>query len=84
MKIEVLVADVTSVGSLDIVEGDILEVISAGRCFGQFRPFCGRGATSLLFCVLCFAPVDAKVRNKMVLFVLKGQSCFGDQEFSDF
>ena len=39
MKIEWLVADVTTVGSPDIVERAILNVILAGRCFGQFSPF---------------------------------------------
>ena len=32
MKIEVLVADVTAVGSPDRAERDVLEVILAGRC----------------------------------------------------
>ena len=39
MKLELLVADVTAVGSPDIAERDILEVLLAGRCFGQFRPY---------------------------------------------
>ena len=37
MKIKWLVADVTAVGSPDRAEDAILELILAGRCFGQFR-----------------------------------------------
>ena len=39
MKLELLVADVIAVGSPDIEERDILEVILAERCFDQFRPY---------------------------------------------
>ena len=39
MKVEWLVADVTSIGSLDIAELAILGVILAGRVFGQSRSF---------------------------------------------
>ena len=35
MKMELLVADATAVGSPDIAERDILEVVLAGRCFGH-------------------------------------------------
>ena len=45
MKIEGLVTDVTAVESPDRAERVIFGVILAGRVFGQFRPFCGRGAT---------------------------------------
>ena len=39
MKIEWLVADVTAVGSLDRAERSLVEVIMAGRVFGQFRSY---------------------------------------------
>ena len=39
MKIEWLVVDVIAVGSPDRAERAILEVVLAGRCFGQFRPY---------------------------------------------
>ena len=41
MIIELLVSDVTAVGSPDIAERAILEVILVGRCFGQFRAYLG-------------------------------------------
>ena len=39
MKIEWLVANVSAAGSPDRAERAILEVIFAGRCFGQFSAF---------------------------------------------
>ena len=44
MKIEWFVADVTPVGSLDIAEHAILEVILDARVFGQFRPLLWSGS----------------------------------------
>ena len=55
MKMEWLVADVTAVGSPEIAERAILEVILAGRCFGHApiqalfvvrEQFCDVGAPS--------------------------------------
>ena len=43
MKIEWLIADVTAVGSLDRAEHAIVDVIVAGRVFGQFRSFLWSG-----------------------------------------
>ena len=43
-EIELLVADVTAVGSPDIAECAILEVILDERCFGQFRPYLWSGS----------------------------------------
>ena len=44
MKTEWLVADVTTVGSLDRAERAILGVIVAGRVFGQSRLFLWSGS----------------------------------------
>ena len=44
MKIEWLVADVIAIVSPDRGERAILEVILAGRCFGQFRPYLWPGS----------------------------------------
>ena len=43
MKIEWLVANVIAVGSPDIAERAILEVILAGQFFDQFRPYLQTG-----------------------------------------
>ena len=39
LNIKLLVADIPAVGSPYIADHAILEVILAGRCFGQFRPY---------------------------------------------
>ena len=43
MKIELLVADLTAVGSPDRAKGAILGVILAGRFFGHFRLYLWAG-----------------------------------------
>ena len=48
MKIELSVADVTAVGSLDRVEHAILGMILAGFVFGQSRSFLWSGGHFLM------------------------------------